>query len=330
MAVTTIADLPAPVTAAKADWLAGYDWIGFTPASDSPGAAAQCAATINRQIGNGYVIEYITRNFGKVNPGFESDPRYLEERAAHAVHAGRLVAVHRLWASYRPLRAILGGEEFERVQDMWAEERGRRRWSVTFPIVESWEVEGSPLAREVLGDESMRRVFAHPSGTLRPLEDGERDRIASLRIRPRKTRNAWIAIEDEVAMAEGSDLPPGVVRAINADLAAAAMEGMTEEQRAKVRRRAAWLANRFVLTRQQAETLRCDGCGWDPARRVEEPALLARLAGQRLRLRSLLEVHHLHPLEEGARLTTVSDFAMLCPTCHVVEHAVLRAERART
>src|SRR5271165_1954646 len=136
MAVSRIADLPFPVTAAKADWLVASHWIGFTPASDASDAPARCQATIAGQFGGGYVVEYITRNFGTPNAGFEDDPGYLSEREAHATLAGRLVAVHRLRPTARPLRTLLGETDFGRMQDMWAEEGRRRRWSVAFPIVE--------------------------------------------------------------------------------------------------------------------------------------------------------------------------------------------------
>lgn len=90
-----IRDLPDPVMAAKADWLAGTRWIGFTPADASLDTRESCRATINAQFRDGYVIEYITLTFGKVNLGFRDDPRYLEARSAHRDVARRLIAVSR-------------------------------------------------------------------------------------------------------------------------------------------------------------------------------------------------------------------------------------------
>ena len=52
-----IKDLSNPVTAAKADWLPGTTWLGFTPSSSEPHAASQCEATICRQMKDGYVLE---------------------------------------------------------------------------------------------------------------------------------------------------------------------------------------------------------------------------------------------------------------------------------
>jgi 5-methylcytosine-specific restriction enzyme A len=208
-----ISDLSLPVNAAKADWLAGTSWIGFTPSNASGSAREQCRAAINAQINGGYIIEYITRNFGDPNPGFETDPRYLAEREAHRNVGGRLIAVHRLRPSARSLLEILGEEEFNRLQDMWAAGGKRYRWSVAFPIIESFSIPGAPLATDVLNADAMRRLFAHPSATLRPLNDAERRQIADLVIEPRPTSNAWIGIADEAVMAEQSEIGPRTQKA---------------------------------------------------------------------------------------------------------------------
>jgi 5-methylcytosine-specific restriction protein A len=319
MPVFRIADLPAPVTAAKADWLVASHWIGFTPASDAPQAMPQCQATVSRQFGSGYVLEYITRSFGSPNAGFEADAGYLTERAAHAEVAGRLVAVHRLRPTARPLRAIVGDADFERMQDMWAEDGKRQRWSVAFPIVESYEISTRPVANRLFSPEAMQRLFAHPSATLRPMNDDERAFIADLPLLPRATSNSWVGIEDDIAAAEQSTIDKRITKNIDIDLKASAMEGMTEEQRAKIRLRAAWLAQKFVIQRQKAGTLTCDTCSFDPVTLIN---------GAAIRPRSLLDVHHLHPLDEGRRVTTVADFALLCPTCHRYKHALISAQLA--
>ena len=90
---------------------------------------------------------------------------------------------------------------------------------------------------------------------------------------------------------------------------------MEDEQRAKVRKRAAWLAQKFVLGRSRSKTLYCDHCKFDPHK-------IEGIDG--ISPRSLLDVHHMNPLDEGVRYTTLNDFALLCPTCHRVEHARLR------
>lgn len=314
MAELRIKDLARPVTASKADWLPGTTWLGFTPHSAEPHAASQCEATINRQMGDGYVLEYVTQAIERPNVGFENDPEYLETLREHPNLAGRFVAVHRLRPTMRPLRTIIGDAEYERLQDMWAQ-TGRRRWSVAFPIVESFDIEDKPLAGEVLTPSAYTRLFKHSSATLRPLVDEERAMIGDLGLVPRAAANAWIAIEDEIRMAEGSDIPRRVFENIRRDLAHSAMEGMTEERKGKVRLRAAWLANRFVGERKKAGTLFCDRCSFDPT---------VHAAGTPVNPRSLLDVHHLHPLDEGQRRTWLKDFALLCPTCHRFEHELIR------
>lgn len=310
-----IRDLPAAITASKADWLAGTTWIGFSPPSDDLQSRNDCSKTIQRQFGKGYIIEYITEQFSQPNPGFENDPDYLAEREAHKEQAGRFIGVHRLRYSSRPLEAILGADGYKKLQDMWAQGGKRWRWSVAFPIIESYRIVGQPKAKEVLGDAGYRRLFAHSSATLRPLNDAEQASLADLDLEPVTANNAWIAIEDEFQNAELSDIPKQTERDIERDLAGNALEGMTEERKARVRKRAAWLADRFVRARMKAGTLTCDECGFDPAQ---------CFPGGGVRPRSLIDVHHKHPLEEGVRYTTVRDFALLCPTCHRIEHARMK------
>jgi 5-methylcytosine-specific restriction protein A len=307
-----IRDLPAPVTAAKADWLPGTHWIGFTPMDDSGNARERCRATINAQINGGYVIEYATRSIEDPNPGFESDPRYLADKANHKKVAGKFLAVHRLRPSARSLRTLLGDEEFEQLQDMWASGGKRYRWSVAFPIVESFSLIPPRYANEVLSSEAMKGLFAHPSGTLRPLDDEERAQIADLAIEPRPTANFWLGIAEEAHMAELSPLNSGTVRQIGRDFGfPGALEGMTEEQKVMVRKRAAWIADRFVRNRGRAGKLFCDNCAFDPSSMVTNTAVKAR---------SLLDVHHMNPLDEGVRRTTEADFCLLCPNCHRFMH----------
>jgi 5-methylcytosine-specific restriction enzyme A len=139
-----IRDLPAPVTASKADWQSATNWIGFTPNEDSLSARNQCQSTIQKQFAQGYVIEYITKTLSEPNPGFEHHPDYLREREQHKKTAGQLIAVHRLRTTARRLEEVLGAEQFARLQDMWAVADKRCRWSVAVPIVESYAITGRP------------------------------------------------------------------------------------------------------------------------------------------------------------------------------------------
>jgi 5-methylcytosine-specific restriction enzyme A len=314
-----ISDLPAPVTASKADWLPGTTWLGFTPTDGDLGSRNQCQSTIQKQFGAGYVIEYITETFQKPNKGFEDDPRYLSDREAHEERAGRFLAVHKLRTSSRNLETILGPEEFKDLQDMWAQDDKRYRWSVAFPIVQSFLVKGAPKAKDILGPKSYARLYAHASATLRPLTDEEQGLIANLEIEPIETKNAWIGIEDEFLLAEQSQINATTLKFVGQDLGA--LEGMEEKRLAKVRRRAAWIADRFIRERQASGLLKCDECSFDPC------TIAANLG---VKPHSFLDVHHKHPLDEGARYTTTADFALLCPTCHRIDHAritVVKKER---
>jgi 5-methylcytosine-specific restriction protein A len=280
---------------------------------------AQCQSTVRRQFGEGYVLERITHFFGEPNAAFAAVPQLIEERERHATLKDRLVAVHRLRASARPLVEIIGAGAFERLQDMWATGGDRRRWSVAFPIVESYEVTGQPRAREVFEDPVFRRLYQSQSATLRLLDDEAREAIADLELTETHAANAWIAIEDEIAMADRSDVSLDVQRAIERDLAGA-LEGETEDRRAKIKRRAAWLADRFARERRKAGRLVCDNCAFDP---------LALPDAYEIKARSCFDVHHTSPLDEGTRYTTTADFVLLCPTCHRLAHLRLRNRRQR-
>jgi 5-methylcytosine-specific restriction protein A len=315
-----IKDLPAPVTASKGDWLPGTSWLGFTPTNGDLGSRNKCQSTIQRQFGNGYVIEYITETFQKPNPGFENDKKYIADRDAHLERAGRLIAVHKLRTTSRDLETILGPEEFKQLQDMWAQDGKRFRWSVAFPIVQSFRIKDDRKAKEILGPESYARLYAHSSATLRPLLDEERELIDDLEIEPVESGNAWIGIEDEFVSAERSEINPDTERAIGRDLVG--LEGMDHERLAKVKRRAAWIADKFIIERQRVGNLACDDCAFDPSKLAAEVGVKPR---------GLLDVHHKNPLDEGIRYTTTADFALLCPTCHRVEHVRLRrSKRAAT
>ena len=310
-----IAELPAPITASKADWLAATTWLGFTPMGGDTNARNSCQSTIQRQFGTGYVLEYITEQFSEPNPGFENHPEYLQERHAHKELAGRLTAVHKLRTTSRALETIIGTDDYQRIQDMWAQSEKRWRWSVAFPIVESFDIVGKPKAKDIFGEDDYRGLYQYSSANLRALNEEHREALRHLELKRRNAPNAWIGIEDEFALAERSEINAKTLKQINADLSDAALEGMTEEQKCRVRRRAAWIADKFIKARQKRGSLFCDDCGFDPST-VLDPKIASP--------RSVLDVHHKHPLDEGVRYTQVNDFALLCPTCHRVEHQRLK------
>lgn len=157
-------------------------------------------------------------------------------------------------------------------------------------------------------------IYAHPSKTLRPLNDEERHSLGELSIIRREVRNAWIAVEDEFAAADRSEIDPKTLADIGDDLSDQALEGFTAEQWTKIRRRAAWLADGFVRRRREAGTLSCDHCRLDP---------MSLIGQHKITPRSLLDVHHKHPISLGTRYSSMADFALLCPTCHRLEHRLL-------
>jgi 5-methylcytosine-specific restriction protein A len=306
-----IRDLPAPITASKADWLAGTTWLGFTPTGTGPGARSQCQTTINRQFGSGYVIEYITEQFSEPNPGFENDPKYLEEREKHNEIAGCLIAVHRLKTTARGLWEILGDDEYEKLQDMWAQEGKRVRWSVAFPIIESYEIVGRPKAKSAFSSAQYRNLYQRSSAGLRKLDDSHRAALQNLEIEYKPAGNAWIGIEDELDIAEKDTIPESIQALINEDLQDNALEGYTLKRKIGIKRRAARMAYKFAMKRQEEGTLYCDLCRFDP---TKDPMLTG------IKPRSMLDVHHKNPLAEGVRYTNDADLALLCPTCHRAEH----------
>ncbi|WP_299671324.1 HNH endonuclease [uncultured Roseobacter sp.] len=312
-----ISDLPRPVTASKADWLPGTTWLGFTPQGKGPNAESQCESTVQRQMEKGYVLERITQSFEEPNPGFENDPRIIQERIEHETLKDSLVAVHKLRHSMRPLEQIVGKDEFDRLQNMWSSDNERRRWAVAFPIVETYEIIDRPKAKDVFTKEVFRRIYQTQSATLRPLDDEARAAIAKLKIKRMDAPNAWIAIDDEIMMAELSNLSPRDQRQMERDLFGA-LEGETEERRGKIIKRATWLANRFAKERKRHGLLICDECKFDPSMRNDLVGVPAR---------SCFDVHHKNPLAEGERYTTIDDFALLCPTCHRLEHLRLKLSK---
>lgn len=136
----------------------------------------------------------------------------------------------------------------------------------------------------------------------------------------RPTPNPLSRIEADFEKAERSEINPRTRKLIDHDLSVSAIEGMTAERWGKVRLRASWLADTFIRQRHKAGTLNCDDCEFDPGDRGDL---------QGIGPRSLLDVHHKAPLEEGVRNTTTADFALLCPTCHRITHARLRLNAAK-
>lgn len=288
-----ISDLHLPVTSSKADWLPNDTWLGFSPQGKGPDAKAKCEATIQRQFVGGFVLERITDTFGDPNAAYKNDPKIEEEREMHKEYADSLVAVHRIFYTSRPLKEFIGDEEYEDLQDRWAKPTNRNRWSVAFPIVETYKIVGAPKAKGVFSQEVFRRLFQTQSAGLRLLDDEARAQIANLEIEQRIAPNANIEIDAEILKAELSDISDENLCGIKNDLANA-MEGETEERKIKLKKRAAWLADRFAKMRKKQGKLQCDDCGFDPKNLGGIPEI---------KQRSCFDVHHKYPLAEGVRKT---------------------------
>ncbi len=309
-----VSDLPRPVTAAKVDWLPGTTWLGFTPTGKGPNAKAQCERTIQSQFEGGFVLERVASAFGAPNPAFLNDPRVVADREHHAKFADSLTHIHKLRMTSLPLETVIGKEEFERLQDAWAKPNERTRWSVAFPIVQRFEIVGAPKARDVFTPDMWTRLFQSQNAGLRRLDDEARAQIANLEILELEAPNFWIAVDQEILAAELSDVSKDNLTNMSRDLRGA-LEGETEERKVKLIRRVAKLADDFAKMRARTGSLHCDDCRFDPSARPD----LAQI-----RARSCFDVHHKNPLAEGKRLTTLDDLALLCPTCHRIEHLRLK------
>lgn len=72
--------------------------------------------------------------------------------------------------------------------------------------------------------------------------------------------------------------------------------------------RSSEIRNRFLEQRRREERLNCEVCLLDFAEEYGQP------------FAEVLEVHHLHPLWKGPRVSTVDELALLCPSCHRAVH----------
>src|SRR5271168_797390 len=97
-----ISDLPHRVSAVKGHWnpelpdrASDIDgWVGFTPSQDTPSSREGLRSTVNRQMGHGYILEYVGISLPPPNPN--GRPLTLEEKALHARAAVSLTAVFKL------------------------------------------------------------------------------------------------------------------------------------------------------------------------------------------------------------------------------------------
>lgn len=181
-----IRNLPFLVTTARAEWILATTWMGFTPGADNLTSRNKCEQTILRQLNGGYILEYATKTFSKPNPGFDSDPAYLALKRAHEDYKGHLTAVHKLGSSARQLAEFFDKTDYRNFQAMWGQPSKKHRWSVAFPVVESYDIIGHPDAKRVLGETEYKSLFQCTRAGLREVTDRQRELIADLEIERRK------------------------------------------------------------------------------------------------------------------------------------------------
>jgi 5-methylcytosine-specific restriction protein A len=304
---TTIGELPDPVVAAKVDWGVATKCLSFSPDNGSLPAMNSCQNNVYRQFRGGYVLESISKTMPRANPGFETE--YARRREEHKHNAGKLIAVHRLEHSWRPLWNAIGRDEYERIQAMWAPPDRQHRWAVAFPFVESWDIVGRPYAEEVFGKVLFKQVHTR-SRELRILSDAHRACLADLAI-----------VQREIEQDEG-ELTDAERRIYEHwfDEDFAVVEGMPAERMQRYRQRFPGLAREYKELLAAKGMLRCDLNQCNPQ---DDP----RLRGLAIDPLSLFDVHHKRPLQEGPRETRWENLSLLCPSCHRITHAILAARR---
>jgi 5-methylcytosine-specific restriction protein A len=294
-----IKDLPNDVMAAKSDWSVAEKYIGCTPSDDTVRARLLCQNSVCGQFKNGYVLEYITEDLPHANPGTESDEEYQERKAKHEPYKGRLIGVHRLHRTARPLIDIIGDEAYERLQDKFALGTRRWRWSATFEILERNSIIEKPKAYEVFGEKLYHSLFRRTTRELRPLTDAHRVALADV----------------EIERIEISDNERARIKRDVEEDFAGAFEGMTKQGKAERLYRETILRETFL--NRCAATMRCDHCDRNAPKAIRD------------RARSFFDVHHKKQLADGVRFTRLEDLNLLCPNCHRVEHIIIRQAKKK-
>lgn len=187
------------------------------------------------------------------------------------------------------------GETAAFVQD--AEERARlAQWPVAVALRDVYDIAGYPHLVSDLGFEDLRILENAFDQVVRPEP---------------KIHALWSAIQDrEVAL---RDLPPiiGFNDENKLTSVASLLPGKTSGEEGKRLRKEASILERDPGLAQAAKRANdsknggrcvCEGCGFA---NVES---------------SLFDAHHLVPLSIKVRRTVLSDFAVLCPTCHRICH----------
>lgn len=95
-------------------------------------------------------------------------------------------------------------------------------------------------------------------------------------------------------------------------------EGLSRLKLRQERERCRALVNKLKSVREKSGSLVCDdnGCKFNPQTVTR---------GSKMSARALLDAHHKNPLKLGERESRLSDFMLLCPTCHRIEHTRIRS-----
>jgi 5-methylcytosine-specific restriction enzyme A len=321
-----IGNLPHRVSSVKGHWTPVFPdrsaaakndgWVGFTPSKDAAASRGQLRSTVGRQMGHGYVLEYVSISQPNPNP---NSPRLTpEERELHAKAAGSLTAVFKLGNRPAHTREYIGDKEYGDIQDRWDQQGHRVRWSEAYPIIEAWEITGWPKARDVLGLEAAARRCEMLAQGLKVLDDDDRAKLAHLDIVPIDLPADGLAARYFVELAQQNNELNGVPRAalthegrlLSEDYSA--VEGMPKDTRSRRAQR----DQHLVKILKQNGPLKCSICSYDPIIRGATPR----------QARAILEAHHFRiPLCAGVRLSNVTDLILLCPTCHREVHQGLAA-----
>jgi len=168
-------------------------WIGFTPRKDDLSSRTSLQNTIMKQVGNGYVLEYIRLTPPKVNT--RGRPLTKLERDQWQRAKGSLTAAYRIAGYSEHARDMLGTKEYDDVQDRWDDHGHRKRWSVAFLITEAWNVVGWPKARDILGPSVAKEKCEQMSGYIKPLDAEDRAKLEHLEITPLAYRSMALRLD---------------------------------------------------------------------------------------------------------------------------------------
>jgi hypothetical protein len=136
-------------------------------------------------------------------------------------------------------------------------------------------------------------------------------------------RAEFVEALDRETPADAVKIPNNIKVLMDRDLPDSVLEGLSVVRRLKVRHRSAMIAIAFKKQREKGGKLQCDECQGDASQL--DPT--GRLTGKSIHNRSMFDAHHKNPMFAGERVTSISDFLLLCPNCHRMEHLIFSADQ---